>query len=98
MTVSMCVLLWARPGERDALFRYEDAVLALLPEHGGQVVRRLATVPTEDQPDEVQFLAFGSAGDVDSYMADPRRLALAPDRDAAVARTEVVHLAEAVQR
>jgi hypothetical protein len=40
-------------------------------------------------PAEVQFLEFGSAADVDSYMKDPRRTALAAERDAAIARTDV---------
>jgi len=31
----LCCLLWAVPGQADAMSAYEDAVLALLPEHGG---------------------------------------------------------------
>jgi hypothetical protein len=90
----MCVLLWANIGQRDALARYEDAVLALLPDHGGRVVRRVPTVPGEGEPDEIQFLEFGSTGDIDSFMADTRRTVLERDRAAAISRTEVLFLTE----
>jgi uncharacterized protein (DUF1330 family) len=94
MTVSMCVLLWAGPGQRDALARYEDAVLALLPDHGGRVVRRVPAIPGGGQPDEIQFLEFGSRDGISSFTADPRRTALVGERDVAVARTDIVFLAD----
>ena len=65
-----------------------------MPEHGGRVVRRVATVPLADQPDEIQFLEFGSQHDVASFTADPRRTALERERDAAISRTEILLLAE----
>jgi uncharacterized protein (DUF1330 family) len=83
--VSLCVLLWARPGAEEALGAYEDSVLALLPDHGARVVER-------GSPTEVQLLEFPSAAAMDAYMKDPRRTALAADRDAAIARTEVLPL------
>jgi uncharacterized protein (DUF1330 family) len=83
--VSLCVLLWARPGAEEALGAYEDSVLALLPDHGARVVER-------GSPTEVQLLEFPSAAAVDAYMKDPRRTALAADRDAAITRTEVLPL------
>jgi hypothetical protein len=92
MAISMCVLLWANAGQRDALVRYEDAVLAFLPDHGGRVVRRVPTVPDGGQPDEIQFLEFGSSADIESFMADTRRTALELERAAAIARTEVLFL------
>jgi uncharacterized protein (DUF1330 family) len=83
--VTLCVLLWARPGGGEALRAYEDRVLALLPDHGARVLDR-------DSPTEVQLLEFPSAAALDAYMKDPRRTALAADREAAIARTEVLHL------
>lgn len=77
----MCVLLWSRPGQEDALTAYEDRVLALLPDHGARVIER-------GQVAEVQRLEFPSAAALDAYMNDPRRTALAAERDAAIARTE----------
>lgn len=96
MTVSMCVLLWAPPGQRDALARYEDAVLALLPDHGGRVVRRVPATPHGEQPDEIQFLEFSSRDGMASFTSDPRRAALVGEREVAVARTEVIFLTERV--
>jgi uncharacterized protein (DUF1330 family) len=83
--VTHCVLLWARPGQENALTSYEDRVLALLPEHGARVLDRAA-------PTEVQLLEFPSAAALDAFMKDPRRTALAADRDAAIARTEIYPL------
>ena len=38
------------------------------------------------------MLRFGSSASFESYLADPRRLALQAERDAAVARTEVIRV------
>jgi uncharacterized protein (DUF1330 family) len=86
----MCVLLWARAGEADALGRYEDKVLALVPEHGGQLLQRARSSGTGDQPDEIQLLRFPSATALDAYVNDSRRLALGGERDRAVARTQII--------
>jgi uncharacterized protein (DUF1330 family) len=83
--VTLCVLLWAHPGAEQALGAYEDRVLALLPDHGARVLDR-------GSPTEVQLLEFPSSAAVDAYMQDPRRTALAADRDAAIARTESLPL------
>ena len=50
MGVALCVLLWARPGEADALIAYEDAVLKLVPAHGGAVRERVRTDGADDAP------------------------------------------------
>jgi uncharacterized protein (DUF1330 family) len=92
--VSLCVLLWANPGQEPALTAYEDKVLGLLAEHGGRVLQRGSVVADGDgQPAEVQFLEFSSEAALAAYMNDSRRLALAADRDAAIARTDVLRLA-----
>lgn len=88
----MCVLLWARPGAGDALIAYEDRVLGLLAGHGGRVVQRARSSGDDGQPLEVQTLEFPSAQAVSDYLADGRRLALAADRDQAVARTEIINV------
>jgi uncharacterized protein (DUF1330 family) len=93
--VTLCVLLWAVPGQETALGAYEDQVLALVTDHGGRVLQR-GTVETSgngdgigEVPAEIQYLEFESAAAVDSYMKDPRRTALTAERDAAIARTDV---------
>jgi uncharacterized protein (DUF1330 family) len=106
MSRTLCVLLWAQPGAQAALTAYEDRVLRLVPDHGGRVVQRGRTSgvdrarssgvqrggggDADGQPAEIQFLYFPSQAGLDAYMADPRRTALAADRDRAVARTEII--------
>jgi len=88
----MCVLLWARPGQDEALAAYEDRVLALVPEHGGQVLQRARGDGAGEQPLEVQVLTFPSSDALAAYTGDRRRTALAGDRDRAIARTEVINV------
>jgi len=94
--VVTCVLLWARPGMQAALSGYEDKVLRLLAEHGGRVLQRGTVLPGSrhdgEPPTEVQFLQMLSAASLDAYMNDPRRLAMAPERDAAIARTDLFRI------
>jgi uncharacterized protein (DUF1330 family) len=89
VTVQWCVLLWARPGATEALIAYEDKVLALLGEHGGRVLQRARTAGLEDAPTEVQLIEFASRAGYDGFLADGRRTALAGERDAAIARTDI---------
>ena len=93
MRVNLCVLLWATDGGHIDLVAYEDAVLALLPEHGARVLQRVRThdAPT-DQPYEVHLLEFPSEQALDAYLGDPRRLAFASQRDRAIARTEILRV------
>ena len=87
--VTLCVLLWARAGREDALVAYEDAVLPLVAAHGGRVLQRARTDGGDGAPLEVHLLRFPDQRALDLYMDDPRRAALAADRDRAIARTEV---------
>ena len=95
MEVNLCVLLWAHDGRDADLSAYEDQVLGLLTEHNGQVVHRARTVPrnsNSDEPTEVQLLRFASEAALDSYMLDPRREALADQREKAIAMTEIMRI------
>ena len=91
-----CVLLWARPGMEAALSAYEDKVLRLVGEHGGRVLERGTLLPGSqcdgEPPAEVQFLEMPSEASLDAYVDDPWRLALAGERDAAIARTDVFRI------
>jgi uncharacterized protein (DUF1330 family) len=91
-----CVLLWARPGLETALSAYEDKVLRLVAEHGGRVLERGAVLPGSqhdgESPTEVQFLEMPSEASLDAFMNDPRRLAMAAERDAAIARTDLFRI------
>jgi hypothetical protein len=87
--VLLCCLLWARDGQAAGLTAYEDAVLALIPEHGGAVVQRAQSDGADGRPHEVQLYRFGSQASLDSYIADPRRTSRADERDRVIARTEL---------
>jgi uncharacterized protein (DUF1330 family) len=92
MTLTLCVLLWARPGAEDGLIAYEDRVLGIVPEHGGRVLQRARGSGTAGQPLEVQLLEFPSAQALDAYMTDDRRQSLADQRDTVIAKTEVIEV------
>lgn len=87
--IQLCCFLWAHPGQEAALTAYEDRVLALVPEHGGTVLQRAVSDGADGRPHEVQLYRFAGQAGLDSYLADPRRTALAEERDRVVARTEV---------
>jgi uncharacterized protein (DUF1330 family) len=87
--LALCVLLWSHPGEEEGLSAYEDAVLALLADHGAVVTSRVRRKEAGDGPLEVQVIEFVDQAAVDAYMSDPRRLASAELRERVVARTEV---------
>jgi len=95
MEVNLCVLLWAHEGRTSDLSAYEDQVLDLLAEHDGHVIQRARTVTTkgdDSEPTEIQLLRFASEAALDGYMQDARREALAGQRDAAIAMTEVMRI------
>lgn len=92
MSLTLCVLLWARPGAEAGLVSYEDQVLSLVPGHGGRVVQRARGSGTDGQPLEIQLLEFPSVGALDGYMTDDHRTSLAAQRDQVVARTEVIEV------
>jgi len=50
--VDLCCLLWAREGKAVGLQAYEDRVLALTPEHRGQVLQRVKNTsdPADSHP------------------------------------------------
>jgi hypothetical protein len=69
--------------------RYETTVLALLPEHGGQMERRLAT---GDGEVEIHILAFQTADGFASFRQDPRRVAAEETLRLSGALTEVLEV------
>jgi hypothetical protein len=87
--IRLCCLLWARPGEEAGLAAYEDAVLTYVADAGGQVVQRVTGDGADGHPHEVQLYRFPDRAALDAYQSDPRRLALAAERDRVIARTDV---------
>jgi uncharacterized protein (DUF1330 family) len=76
----------------NALVTYEDTVLGLIAEHGGKILQRARSDGAHGQPLEIQLFEFPSTETFDAYMTDSRRIALAPERDRAIARTELIHV------
>jgi hypothetical protein len=68
----------ADPGTADRAAAYEDAVLALLGDHGARVQYRGRRARGADAslPFEVHLLWFPNQAAFDAYMADERRAAL----------------------
>ena len=92
MAVELCVMLWASAGREEALSRYEDTVLALIPKHGGRVVSRVRRIGEGSGPLEVQVITMPSDEAVQAYLDDPERVALADVHREAVARTELLNV------
>ena len=89
MPVTLCVLLWAREGQVDALVAYEDSVLPLIEDHGGHVVFRGRSSEQAEGPTEVHVLVYPSQDALDAYMHDERRVAMTAQREQAIARIDV---------
>lgn len=85
--IELCCLLRALPGAEDAMTAYEDKVTALVPEHGGELLSRAIGDGADGNPHEVHVYRFPNQAAIDAYMVDPRRLALAEERDRTVAST-----------
>ncbi len=92
MGLTLCVLLWARPGAEDGLIAYEDQILGIIPGHGGRVLQRARGTGTGGQPLEIQLLEFPSARALDAFMTDVRRQSLAGERDRVISKTEVIEV------
>lgn len=88
MTVMVCVLLSAVPGNERLLIDYEDRVLELLAGHGGRVLRRVRAIDPRSAPYEMQLIEFPSEAAFEGFMSDPARAAMSGLRDRAVAATE----------
>ena len=88
--LTLCVLLWPVAGQEELLIAYEDRVLAHLADHGARVVSRVRA--RDGEPFEVQLLEFPSEDALAAFMDDPRRAALADERDRAIARAEVIRV------
>jgi uncharacterized protein (DUF1330 family) len=88
-SMKLVVLLHAVPGQERALAAYEEKVLRILVERYGATVLERLTV-TGEGPTEVQVLELPGEDALTAFMADPERVALSDERDACIARTELL--------
>jgi len=96
-SMTLCVLLWAASGEEAGLAGYEDAVLRLVPRHGGRVLSRVrrtgdGAAADRDQAYEVQVIEMPDEAALAAYMADPDRVALADVHRRVIARTQIIRV------
>lgn len=68
--LTLVVVVDVPPEAVEAFRAYEDAVLPLLPRHGGRLERRLRSV---DRLAEVHVLSFSSRMGYKAFRADPER-------------------------
>jgi uncharacterized protein (DUF1330 family) len=92
MSLTLCVLLWARDGCELELADYEDRVLELIPEYGGRVLQRARTEGAGEEPLEIHTLEFPDEDALLDYMSDERRTALGPERDRVIAHTQLLRV------
>jgi hypothetical protein len=80
------------PGQERNGAAYERTVLSYFREHGGEVLGAFQPAPWADgtrASDEVQLLGIPSRAQLEAYLNDPRRLALAAERERTIANTEL---------
>ncbi len=92
IAVNICVQLWPKPGQEEALIEFENQVLALIPKHGGRVLQRVRRSEKGDEALEVHVISFPNSVSYAAYLEDPERLALGDLRDRAIARTVVMNV------
>ena len=79
------------PGDPARGKEYENAVLGLLPRHGGALEQRLHST---DAHSEVHLIRFESRAGYDAFLNDPDRLSLRADFAGAAPTTRVIEVAE----
>jgi hypothetical protein len=80
---------------------YERTVLSYWREHGGEVIAAFRPAPWADgtcAADEIQLLRIPSRAQLDAYLADARRGALALVRERSIAKTDLIMSEELVER
>jgi len=78
MSLRLCILFWECAGRAHNLAAFEDAVLALLPDHGGRLLARDSVVDRRDgDPLEVQLIEMPDEEALAGYLRDPVRADLA---------------------
>lgn len=84
--IELCCLIWAHPDHPERATEYEDEVLALLADYGGEVVTRAIGPGLDDMPHETQIIRLPDQRALDAFLGDPRRRVLRDTRDEAIAR------------
>ena len=89
----LLVSLFAHPGQEAGLREFEAAAAHIMARHGGRIERVLhptGATPSTDLPTEVHLVSFPDDASFAAYRADPALAALAPLRQASIARTTIL--------
>jgi hypothetical protein len=93
--VTLCAIFRVPSAGLEAFLAYEDAVLPLLADHGGELQRRLRTA---DSATEIHLIRFPSRSHLDAYRADRRRTAHAELLTTSGAVAEVLTVRDVTDR
>ncbi len=89
----LLVQLFIHPERATEFRRFETEAARIMGRHGGRierVIRPTGSPRDAALPHEIHLVSFASAAGLEAYRADPELRALAPLRESAIARTEVI--------
>ena len=88
--IQIIVLLYAGEGGKTALKAYQEEVMPIFHEYGGQLISAShASTPRSDDPDEVHIVHFPSSEALKAFRADPRHAPLIDKRKYAIRDTRL---------
>ena len=91
--IVLVVSLYVRGGRVQEFRQFEARAAEIMRTHGGvieRVIRPEAAANGAEVPQEIHVVTFPSTDAFAGYRADPELVALAPLRELAIARTDVI--------
>lgn len=85
--------LWLKDNDVAGFEDFERRAAVVMARHGGRIERAIRvdrTAATSDAPFEMHVVSFPDRAAFDAYRVDPATQALAPQREAVIARTAVL--------
>lgn len=96
----LLVQLFVHPGQETALRQFEQHAAQIMQKYGGRLEHVIHPIAWEqtvaaDCPYEIHLVRFPTLEQFEAYRHDPDLAQLLPLREAAIARTEILHCQEA---
>lgn len=83
------VMLYGKNGIQGEFKDYESKALNIFKQHGGEIIAAYRPISGgPDTPDEIQILKIAGRAELDAFMNDPARLAMAGERNHVIRRTD----------
>jgi uncharacterized protein (DUF1330 family) len=83
------VMLYGKNGILGEFKDYETKALSIFKQYGGEIIAAYRPIPGgPDTPDEIQILKIAGRAELDAFMNDPARLAMAGERSHVIRRTD----------